>query len=243
MNKQSEIRKKIYRNYFDAIYRTSNSFTQNEYETSAGNFDMDFGNFLPPKTTAKILDIGCGTGHFLYFLLTKGYNNYVGIDISQNQIEFCKKYITPCCKTADAFEYLKNQEDVYSIISAHDVLEHIPKQKVIPFLEMIYSALRPEAALFLKLPNMSNPFALNNRYRDFTHECGFTEKSIYQVLYLAGFREIIIKPSQTSLKSIKNVISKPILLILCFLLKKLFWYQGFVAPKILSNRLVVIAKK
>jgi len=243
MNNQNQIRKKIYRNYFEAIYRTSNSFSQKEYETSAGNFDLDFGNFLPSKTTAKILDVGCGTGHFLHFLMTRGYTNYVGIDISQSQIESCKKYITPCCKTADAFEYLKNKKDVYSMISAHDVFEHIPKKEVIKFLEMIYSALRPDAALFLKLPNMSNPFALNNRYRDFTHECGFTEKSIYQVLYLAGFREIIIKPSQTSLKSIKNIISKPILLILHFFLKKLFWYQGFEAPKILSSRLIVIANK
>ena len=175
--------------------------------------------------------------------MTKGYTNYVGIDISQSQIDFCKKYITPCCIAADAFEYLKNKKDVYSIISAHDVLEHIPRKKVIPFLEMIYSALGSEAALFLKLPNMSNPFALNNRYRDFTHECGFTEKSIYQVLYLAGFRKIIIKPSQTSLKSKKNIISKPILSILHILLKKMFWYQGFEAPKILNSRLVVIANK
>lgn len=243
MNNQNENRNKIYRNYFEAIYSTSNSFTKKEYEKSAGIFDLDFGNFLTAKTTAEILDIGCGTGHFLNFLMTKGYTNYVGIDISQSQIDYCKKYISPRCRTADVFEYLRNKKNVYSIISANDVLEHIPKKKVITFLEMIYSALKPEAALFLKLPNMSNPFALNNRYRDFTHEGGFTEKSIFQVLYLAGFRKIIIKPSQISLKSIKNILSKPILSILYFLLKKMFWYQGFEAPTILSSRLVVIANK
>ena len=138
---------------------------------------------------------------------------------------------------------MKKKKDIYSIISANDVLEHISPKKVITFLELIYSALTREAALLLMLPNMSNPFALNNRYRDFTHKCGFTEKSIYQVLYTAGFREIIIKPPQASLKSIKNIISRSVTFILYFLLKKLFWYQGFEAPKILSSRLVVIAKK
>lgn len=243
MKNSKQIKNKIYENYFDSIYRTSNTFNQKEYEITASHFDMDFGHFIPAKTTAEMLDIGCGAGHFLYFLRTKGYTNYFGIDVSKSQIKFCKKFITTRCKTADAFEYLKNKKNVYSIVSAHDVLEHIPKEKVIMFLEVIYSALKPGASLLLKLPNMSNPFALNNRYRDFSHECGFTEKSIYQVLYLAGFREIIIKPQQTSRKSMKNIMDNFILSILYFSLKKLFWYQGFVAPKILSSRLVIIAKK
>jgi len=233
----------IYKDYFDAIYSESNNFSKKEYEVSAYNYDLDFGNFLPSKKDVKILDIGCGTGHFLNFLMRKGYINFIGIDISQSQIEFCKKFITQYCKTADAFDYLNNKKNFYSIISANDVIEHIPPKKLIIFLRMIYSALKPEAVLFLKLPNMSNPFALNNRYRDFTHECGFTEKSIYQVLYAVGFRKIIIKPPKTHLKSIKDIISKAILEILYFFLRKMFWYQGFAAPKILSSRLVVIAKK
>lgn len=243
MNKNTEPNKTHFRNYFESIYRQSNTFTQKEYEKSASIFDLDFGNFLPLDKSSKILDIGCGAGHFLNFLKDKEYTNYFGIDISQSQIEFCKNFITSCCKTADAFEFLKNKKNVYSIISAYDVLEHIPKKIVIKFLETIYSALTAEGSLFLKLPNMSNPFALNNRYRDFTHECGFTETSIYQVLYLSGFSKIIIKSPKISFKPVENIISKLILSLLYSLIKKLFWYQGFVAPKILSSRLVVIAKK
>lgn len=243
MNEKEEYRKAYFKNYFDSAYRQSNTFTKKEYEKSAYSFDLDFGNFLPLNKNAKILDIGCGTGHFLHFLMEKGYTNHFGIDMSQSQIKFCKKFITRCCETSDAFEYLKNKSEVYSIISVNDVLEHIPKEKVIMFLEMIYLALKRDAKLFLKLPNMSNPFALNNRYSDFTHECGFTEKSIYQVLYLAGFRKIMIKAPKISLKSIKNALSKLLFLLLKILLKKLFWYQGFVAPKIVSSRLIVIAKK
>jgi len=150
--------------------------TNDEYENACEEYERLYGELLFYKKNQKFLDIGCGTGHFLYFLMAKGYTNYFGIDISQSQIKFYKKYIIPCCKTADAFEYLKNQKNIYSIISSHDVIEHISPKDVILFLELIYSALRLEAALLLKLPNMSNPFALNNRYRDFTHKCGFAEK-------------------------------------------------------------------
>jgi hypothetical protein len=91
---------------------------------------------------------------------------------------------------------------------------------------------------------MSNPFALDSRYRDFTHECGFTEKSILQVLYVTGFRDIRIYPEMhTGQSSIKSYITKMVMNLSHMILKKLFWYQGFTAPEILSSRLIVIARK
>jgi hypothetical protein len=90
---------------------------------------------------------------------------------------------------------------------------------------------------------MSNPFSLDSRYRDFTHECGFTDESIYQVLYIAGFRNISVCPSQVSGKSIKSYLSRALNSLIHSILKKLFWHQGISAPKILSCRLIVMAKK
>ena len=117
------------------------------------------------------------------------------------------------------------------------LLEHIPKERVIPFLTLIHHALRSGGVLLLTIPNMSNPFSIQMRYRDFTHECGFTEKSIYQVLYIAGFRDILINPSWLERKSIKAKIRE-------IILKKLFWFLGGCnAPDILSSLLIVIATK
>jgi hypothetical protein len=90
---------------------------------------------------------------------------------------------------------------------------------------------------------MSNPFALDSRYRDFTHECGFTEKSIYQVLYLSGFRYICIRAPNNSTKLIRHYLIIILNSIFHRILKKLFWYQGFTAPEILSSRLIVLAQK
>jgi 2-polyprenyl-3-methyl-5-hydroxy-6-metoxy-1,4-benzoquinol methylase len=230
-------RKKYFKDYFDSIYSRSNILNPEEYENTSNIYHVYYSNFLPRDINAPILDIGCGAGHFLYYLKKRGYTNFAGIDLSSENIEYCKKNITPTVQLADAFKYLVKKKSMYSIISANDVLEHIPKERVIKLLELIYGALKPGGILFLRIPNMSNPFSIQMRYRDFTHECGFTEKSIYQVLYIAGFRDILINASWTDKKSIKSHIRK-------LLFRKLFWFLGGCnAPEILSSLLIVIAKK
>lgn len=236
-------RKRLFDEYFNSVYIRSNILSVDEYENGVRDFDCNFGDFLPADKMAPIIDIGCGTGHFLYYLKKKGYTDFLGIDISAGQVEFCRNNITPNVELADAFGFLTDKINVYSVISANDVIEHIPKEKNILFLKLIYQALMPDGILLLKLPNMSNPFALDSRYRDFTHECGFTEKSIYQILYAAGFRDIKVYPSKFYEKSIKSYLSNKLASLLHFILKKLFWYQGFTAPEILSSRLIVIAKR
>jgi cyclopropane fatty-acyl-phospholipid synthase-like methyltransferase len=222
----------------------SNLLSNEEYENSANDYEFHYGNFLPTDKDTPILDIGCGAGHFLYYLKKKGYTNFFGIDVSEDQVELCKKNITSKVELADIFQYLRDIINDYGAISANDVIEHIPKENVLTFLELIHRALKPDGILLLKLPNMSNPFALDSRYRDFTHECGFTEKSIFQVLYVTGFRDIRIYPAiHTGKSSIKSYIAKMVMNLAHMILKKLFWYQGFTAPEILSSRLFVIAGK
>jgi 2-polyprenyl-3-methyl-5-hydroxy-6-metoxy-1,4-benzoquinol methylase len=235
--KSLENSKKYFEDYFSSIFAKSNLLTPKEYENTFNSYNTYFGNFLPRDKNVRIIDIGCGTGHFLYYLKKMGYRNFTGIDLSSDNIEFCKKKITPNVELADGFEYLVQKEGFYSVISANHLLEHIPKEKVITFLRLIYNALRSDGILLITIPNMSNIFSIQMRYRDFTHECGFTEKSIYQVLYMAGFRDILISSSWSEKKSIKSYIRK-------ILLKKLFWFLGgYNAPEILSTLLIVIAKK
>lgn len=232
-----------FKEYFDSIYGRSNLLSPQEYEDSARGYDLNYSSFLPTRDDARILDIGCGAGHFLYYLKKRGFINYHGIDLSPGQVEFCKTNITPNVEVAESTEFLSNKLEAYDVISANDVIEHIPKERVIKFLETIYRSLRPSGVLLLKLPNMSNPFALDSRYRDFTHESGFTEKSIYQVLYTAGFRDIQVYPCKVYGRSIRFYLSRVSIMLFHWFIRKLFWWQGFVAPEILTHLLIVIAKK
>jgi cyclopropane fatty-acyl-phospholipid synthase-like methyltransferase len=239
----TENKSTLYEGYFDSIYARSNALSTEEYENSAREFDVYFGRLMPEEQDAPILEIGCGTGHFLYYLKKRGYTHFLGIDISASQVEFCREGITPNVQHADVFEFLAGRKGSYTVISSSDVIEHIPKEKVISLLTLVHEALTPGGILLLKLPNMSNPFSLDSRYRDFTHECGFTEESIYQVLYTAGFRSIRICSSHVFTRTLKSFVNRIFTALFHALLRKLFWHQGMTAPKILSCRLIVSAKK
>ena len=228
----------LFREYFDSIFGRSNIFSKEEYEQHRINHEMNYGKFLPSDRNSRILDIGCGAGHFLYFLKKKGFDNFLGIDISQQQVDFCRKNVSEQVERADALEFLKDRSKSYGMIVANDVLEHIPKDKVIPFLSLIYNALKSSGIFLMKVPNLGNPFAIRLRYVDFTHAVGFTEKSLYQVLWIAGFRNIQILPLQE--KGFKRRIFAGTIR---FCLGKLMWHQGFVAPRILTPLLVGVARK
>jgi len=44
-----------------------------------------------PERTARVLDVGCGTGHHLLFLKKLGYQDPAGMDFSPIAIDFCRK--------------------------------------------------------------------------------------------------------------------------------------------------------
>jgi predicted SAM-dependent methyltransferase len=91
---------------------------------------------------------------------------------------------------------LIDRNNIFNFILANDFLEHLKSERVCEILELVFNSLEKEGIFKLKVPNMSNPFSLISMYRDFTHNCGFTETSIYQVLYNVGFKDIqILSPS------------------------------------------------
>ena len=237
-------REKLFSDYFSSIFGSSNVFTEKEYGDASAQFEINYGNFMPPQKDSKILDIGCGTGHFLYYLKKKEYNNFLGIDVSIQQVNFCRENVSEHVERADVFEFLKDKKAIFDVIIANDLLEHIPKEGILKFLDLVHEGLKSEGIFLIKTPNLGNPFTLYLRYKDFTHEAGFTDKSLYQVLWTAGFRNIQVKPFKRHMdRSFKCFIESRLAQIIVFILIKLFQIQGFVAPKILTPLLLGIAKK
>ena len=46
-----------------------------------------FTPHLPVKKDARILDLGCGYGEFLYFLQREGYESAAGVDVDPKHVE------------------------------------------------------------------------------------------------------------------------------------------------------------
>jgi cyclopropane fatty-acyl-phospholipid synthase-like methyltransferase len=235
--------KNIYNAYFESSFRYSNILTEEEYENISRHYEITYGKVLPSDKNAKILDIGCGTGHFLYYLKKRGYSNFLGIDISPEQVKFCKQNISEKTQLADAFEFLKDKQTVYDVIVAHDFLEHIPKSKTRLFLNFVYTSLTKTGLLLIRVPNMSNPFSLDSRYRDFTHQIGFTEKSLYQLLRTTGFRNIQISSTAIQIRSFRNRVRSLLVDLVHTCLRFLYYIQDFTVPKHLGKNLIVTCRK
>ena len=230
--------KKFFDNYFNTIYSVSNKFTKKQFANMKKFYDLNYGPHIPDNKNIKILDMGCGTGHFIKYLEDKGYNNILGIDISKEQVEYCKKNISSNIVQIDVFEYLKNVNEEYDLIVANDLIEHIDKEKILDFIMLVYKSLKSSGIFLLKCPNMSNPFSLNIRYKDFTHEIGFTETSLYQVLKLCNFKKIEIYGSAITKSNLKDVFVNVLVKFFYFIIKKLYWWQGYNSPQILSPLLI-----
>jgi SAM-dependent methyltransferase len=152
-------------------------------------FARNIGPHLPANVTAQVVDIGCGLGHFLYYLLQNGYTNVLGVDIGAEPVAFCQQHITPNVLQIDSIEtFLAARPGPYDVIGFFDVIEHLPKPTIIPTLRLMRDHLAPGGVLFIRTGNMSSPIGPRVRFGDFTHEVGFTEFSLGQVLNAAGFQ-------------------------------------------------------
>ena len=235
--------KKVFDEYFDSIFEGSNILTEDQFEKMAGGFNANFSKFIPQNKNSKILDIGCGCGHFLYYLKREGYVNFYGIDISSQQIDYCKKNISERAEIADVFEFLKDKKGAYDFISMISFLEHIPKEKILGLLGLVYDSLKKSGLLIVEVPNMANPLSLNLRYRDFSHEVGFTEISLKQVLWLAGFRDIQVFSPKVRVRSFRNLVRSKLNEMFFGLLKFLYYIQDFAVPENLRAAIIAVAKK
>lgn len=231
-------------NYFESSYKKGNHLSEEQYEKTTISFEQIYRNYLPKDKQSEILDVGCGTGHFLYYLKRKGYKNCLGIDVSPEQIAECHKRGLQDSLIADVFDFLKDQKKKYDLISLHDVLEHFEKDKILPLLKLINESLRLGGTLLIRVPNMSNPFSIDSRYSDMTHEAGFTCKSLYQTLWVSGFKQIdILPPKKIAVNSIRNFIRKLMVDILHRIIRFAYYIQDFTVPENLDKTITAVSIK
>lgn len=150
-------------------------------------FEHNYRSIFPPDRQAFVLDIGVGRGEMLSCMKDWGYANYLGIDISPTTISFCQRLNLNCQQVDDSTRFLLEHPATYSVITLLDVLEHIKKEHVIAFLRAVRVALAPDGAVIIQVPNLQAPDGQLHRYNDITHEVGYIEHSLAQVLMASGF--------------------------------------------------------
>lgn len=86
------------------------------------------------------------------------------------------------CFLIDAFEYLSTNTKKFDIIYSRAMMEHIEKNRILEFLELVNNSLIEGGIALIEVPNMDWIWASHERYMDFTHEVGFTKESLRQIM-------------------------------------------------------------
>lgn len=178
------------REILDAYVETSLNDGALFSEEKVSQFSRNYRRFFPSDSSAAVLDIGIGRGEMLGLMRQWGFHRYHGIDVSPSTVAHCRARGLTCELTDDCGGWLKEHPGTYAVITLLDVIEHLEKPALIPFLRAIHEALIPGGILIVQTPNLQAPEAYLHRYQDITHHVGFGEHALRQVALAAGFVSI-----------------------------------------------------
>jgi 2-polyprenyl-3-methyl-5-hydroxy-6-metoxy-1,4-benzoquinol methylase len=221
--------KKIFDNYVET------SFVGNHQNSSKfQQFELNYKKFFPPYEGSNVLDIGIGRGEMLSKMNEWGYK-YNGIDISPSTVEFCNQLNLKCELVENTEDWLMKNQKSFDVITCFDVVEHVPRESVILFLESIRLALKDNGKAIIQVPNLQSPFGYLHHFNDFTHVSGFVEHSLRQVLLTAGFNQIeFFGFEEFTQNNFKYLVKKGIRSIFRKLVRFLRWANNNPNPKILD---------
>ncbi|HEX8204189.1 MAG TPA: class I SAM-dependent methyltransferase, partial [Isosphaeraceae bacterium] len=141
---------------------------------------------------APVLDIGCGSGQFLYFLRQQGYTDTVGIDVDGAQVEIGRA-LGLDCRRVSVFDHLADSGPRYALVAMLDILEHFTREELFPLLEAVAARLEPGGLLIASVPNAESPDGLRAVYADITHEIAFSPTSLAEMLFCHGLEVTAIR--------------------------------------------------
>ncbi|WP_375238465.1 class I SAM-dependent methyltransferase [Aurantibacter sp.] len=173
------------RNWFEKVYHKVRQITLNQKLNLVNSF----------KTESKsILDIGCGTGHFLEICKNNNWE-ITGIEPNESARGIANSLISN--KVLDVNELKKLPKSSFDVITLWHVLEHLPNLQ--EQLKLINTLLKPNGLLVVAVPNY-NSFDAKHYKSNWAaldvprHLWHFNKNSIYKLSKSFGFRLKQIKP-------------------------------------------------
>jgi len=179
-----------------------------QYDVYANYYKKNIYKFLPRDKDSKIVDLGCGLGHVLYFLRKEGYSNCLGVDIASENVEICQEKGFNTIQR-DLNDYIAYSQDRVDAFILSNVLEHFDYENIIRIVNSLYKLLEKGGVILIILPNCNNIYGLATYFSDITHKSPLTEKSLEDLIL------------QTSVKDycFYNTIAYPNLFLIDFVFK------------------------
>jgi 2-polyprenyl-3-methyl-5-hydroxy-6-metoxy-1,4-benzoquinol methylase len=202
-------------------------------------FDDNYLALLPADRAARILDVGCGRGEFLFWLKERGFHGIEGVDISEHIAAYCREVVgCEVAQSGDIETFLTDRR--YDVIHLGDVIEHFPKTSLFSILRAIRGALRPGGFLLVRTPNAVGLAGLYMRYNSLTHELIFNDRTIKKAFQAGGFDRIDVQGERFGWRLRPRFLAWMLLRALWFRLMRLIYVieLGVEAPKVLTRNLI-----
>jgi SAM-dependent methyltransferase len=134
-----------------------------------------------PPQKARILEVGCGTGHNLAMLKTFGRVEASELDRCARAL--ANKRLPRKVKEAKLPDLSMFERNGYDLIALLDVLEHVPDD--LASLRAIHRRLKPGGALLLTVP--ANPWMWSAHDAAHHHHRRYSKAQLAKVIADAGF--------------------------------------------------------
>lgn len=141
----------------------------------------------------RCIDLGCGRGEMLDFYCKSGVSDRIGVDINPIQLEICRSNDHETVEM-DCIAYLKSQPECSAdMISAIQLVEHLPFASLVELLDEARRVLRPGGVILLETPNCDNLITATGWfYVDPSHIHPVNSEYLRFMAQRSGFRDIRI---------------------------------------------------
>jgi SAM-dependent methyltransferase/uncharacterized protein YoxC len=151
-------------------------------------------SYVPIFADARdVLDVGCGRGEFIELLQQSGVTAR-GLDLNFEMVEICRARGLDVAH-GDAVGYLKTlgDESLGGLFAAQ-VVEHLPPDYLLAFLNEAQRVLRPGARIVLETVNVACWYAFFQSYiRDITHAKPLHPDTLQYLVTASGFTDVDVQ--------------------------------------------------
>jgi cyclopropane fatty-acyl-phospholipid synthase-like methyltransferase len=155
-------------------------------------FDKEFLAFTQANQSMEVLDIGCGPGLFLRYLLHRGFSFVTGIDYDENLRDALVdvKEAGYTIELTDAETYVdRNLGSLFfDRIVLFDILEHIDLNDCVSLLRKLHGMLSEGGKILIRVPNTTSPWGLRLQFDSFDHITLFTPGRLHELATLTDYK-------------------------------------------------------
>lgn len=176
----------------DALYASLEMQFRGEGASVKERFEIYLPFFERARIRDGIVDIGCGSGDWLELLREMGFQAK-GVETNSVLVKECKARALDV-EEADMFDYLSRQQDAtLRCVTAFHLVEHLPFETLIRFVDEILRVLEPGGLVILETPNPENLIVGGcNFYLDPTHQHPLPRALMKFLLEARGFHRLQI---------------------------------------------------